>query len=517
MIIRHDLPDADSLVDERDWPGVITFFDGDGAGSLVAPTWILTAAHTARNIPSAHEVVIAGERYQVARVVLHPESRDGEAFFTSVDLTLVELARPVHGVTPFGLYTDQDEVGQEVLLLGRGDYGNGLVGVQGVDHRLRRVTNRIDTVDECWLAFRFDAPPDGTQFEGVGGEGDSGGPALIEREGRWLIAGVSSWQRHTPQPMSTYGCVEHYVRRRVPPDWIARLYPRPERAPLSQPVANFARLLALFERVDYPAERVVPALDGVTVTRAGAYDLVMTTALGVSLQVWQPEHTRQPSAERFRADTLSPTLLTEIGSLLGRLHALAHDTWTMEIDTVGLNPAGEVAYGLHCLAQLEGRVPPYRSVEYRRLVAQLEQIPNFSACPQTLIHGDCHLGNIVVTADGAPVLIDWEAAGRGAAIIDLAQTLSSLAEPDDAEPHVDAVRALMEGYTRHRTLSTLEQRLLPDAIRFRVLVTLAGAFERRCAPDYDPSERFWGATYDDWARHADRAELLAALALAPIT
>jgi sirohydrochlorin ferrochelatase len=72
MIIRHDLPDADSLVDERDWPGVITFFDGDGAGSLVAPTWILTAAHTARNIPSAHEVVIAGERYQVARVVLHP-------------------------------------------------------------------------------------------------------------------------------------------------------------------------------------------------------------------------------------------------------------------------------------------------------------------------------------------------------------------------------------------------------------------------------------------------------------
>ncbi|WP_289452031.1 hypothetical protein, partial [Klebsiella pneumoniae] len=49
--------------------------------------------------------------------------------------------------------------------------------------------------------------------------------------------------------------------------------------------------------------------------------------------------------------------------------------------------------------------------------------------------------------------------------------------------------------------------------RFRVLVTLAGAFERRCAPDYDPSERFWGATYDDWVRQAERADRLAQLAL----
>jgi hypothetical protein len=47
MIIRHDVPDADCLIDEAAWPGIVTFFDGDGAGSLVAPSWILTAAHTA--------------------------------------------------------------------------------------------------------------------------------------------------------------------------------------------------------------------------------------------------------------------------------------------------------------------------------------------------------------------------------------------------------------------------------------------------------------------------------------
>jgi Ser/Thr protein kinase RdoA (MazF antagonist) len=302
-------------------------------------------------------------------------------------------------------------------------------------------------------------------------------------------------------------------QRREPPDSISRQYPCPEHDPLPRPVTGLARLLALFERLGYPAECVVPALDGALVTRAGASALLMTTALGVPLQAWQPEHARQQPAERPRAGALSPALLAGIGSLLGRLHALAHHTWAMEIDTVGLNPAGEVAYGLHCLAQLQGQVPPHRVVEYQRLVAQLEQIPSFSDCPETLIHGDCHLGNVVVTADSAPVFVDWEAAGRGAAITDLAQALSSLAEPDEGEPHVDAIDALMQGYTRQRALGALEQRLLPDAIRFRVLVTLAGAFERRCAPDYEPSERFWGATYDDWMRQAERADWLAQLAL----
>ncbi|MBW4618398.1 MAG: hypothetical protein KME17_03300 [Cyanosarcina radialis HA8281-LM2] len=54
MIVRHDIPDQNFLVDESDYPGIITFFNGDGAGTLIAPLWILTAAHTARNISDNH-------------------------------------------------------------------------------------------------------------------------------------------------------------------------------------------------------------------------------------------------------------------------------------------------------------------------------------------------------------------------------------------------------------------------------------------------------------------------------
>jgi Trypsin len=211
VIRRHDRPDSDALVDEADWPAIVTFFGGDGAGTLVAPKWILTAAHTAANIAPGHQFPAGGDMARVARVVEHP--REG------IDLALVELQDTVANVAPVALYTDHDERGQEIVLLGRGDFGTGRDGVQGQDQRLRRVTNRIDEVDERWLRFRFDAPPAGTQLEGVGGEGDSGGPALIDTGNALRIAGVSSWQDHDG-PLGTYGCVECYARVSTQAEWV---------------------------------------------------------------------------------------------------------------------------------------------------------------------------------------------------------------------------------------------------------------------------------------------------------
>ena len=211
MILRHDRPDAAALVDPTDWPAIITFFGGDGAGTLVAERWILTAAHTAANIPPHHRFALGGRTVGVARVVEHPAE--------GVDLALVELDRAVEDISPVGLYDAAGEVGQQVILLGRGDYGTGRDGVLGQDQRLRRVTNRVDDVDQRWLRLGFDPPPDCTELEGVGGEGDSGGPALIATPAGLRIAGVSSWQDHDG-PLGTYGCVEHYARVSTHAAWI---------------------------------------------------------------------------------------------------------------------------------------------------------------------------------------------------------------------------------------------------------------------------------------------------------
>ncbi len=45
MIIRHDRRDRESLVDPCKWPAITGFFRGNGAATLIAPTWLLTAAH----------------------------------------------------------------------------------------------------------------------------------------------------------------------------------------------------------------------------------------------------------------------------------------------------------------------------------------------------------------------------------------------------------------------------------------------------------------------------------------
>lgn len=228
MIIRHDRSDRDSLVDEEQWPALTSFFRGHGGASLIAPTWLLTAAHVAQSIPSEVRlsVDLAATRYPIVRTILHPaydqewsagEEDDGNQ---TVDLALVELEVPVANVLPFELYDRSDEQGQEVLLLGRGEVGNGIRGARGFDRALRQVTNQIDEVDSYWLKLRFDAPPSGTKLEGVCGNGDSGGPAFIEHAHRFLLTGVSSWQQIGDRPLGTYGCIEHYTRVSCFIDWI---------------------------------------------------------------------------------------------------------------------------------------------------------------------------------------------------------------------------------------------------------------------------------------------------------
>lgn len=228
MIIRHDRRDRESLVDPCKWPAITTFFHGNGAASLITPTWLLTAAHVVRALSYGRplSVELAEKRYAITRVIQHPdyepqwEDLDEDEVGDTVDLALVELGTPVEQVEPYALYTSSDEIGQECLLLGAGQYGDGVRGARGSDHQLRRVTNVVEEADRYWLKFRFEAPPDGTPLEGVCGGGDSGGPAFIEVQGKLLLAGISSWQRQSGRPTGFYGCIEHYTRVSCFLDWI---------------------------------------------------------------------------------------------------------------------------------------------------------------------------------------------------------------------------------------------------------------------------------------------------------
>jgi len=165
-----------------------------------------------------HSVKIDGKEYTVARTVIFPGGGDGKD-----DLALLKLATPAAGVTPISLYERRDEADGEriVTFVGRGHSGDGLTGPNVRDARLRAATNRIEAVKQNWLVFTFDAPPGGTELEGISGPGDSGGPALLTVGAATFLVGISSGQdsRATGKE-GVYGVTEYYVRVSSYLEWL---------------------------------------------------------------------------------------------------------------------------------------------------------------------------------------------------------------------------------------------------------------------------------------------------------
>lgn len=128
------------------------------------------------------------------------------AFESMHDIALIELSKPVEDVKPVALYLASDEQGKIVKIIGNGATGNGKVGqYPHSPHRgkLRRSYNRITNAHDQLLDYQFDCGPKALPLEGVLGDGDSGGPVLIQANGDWKLAGLSDW-KHWPKGYSNF-------------------------------------------------------------------------------------------------------------------------------------------------------------------------------------------------------------------------------------------------------------------------------------------------------------------------
>ena len=242
IIMRHDRPDSRyrdlgetyrPFVVQLGLPGA----DGvrrlyGGMGTLVAPTWVLTAGHTAdRFAPgsaypidlTSHEVWVMGRAYRLRSVHLHPDYVRGEA---DHDIALLELESAPSDARIACLYAGSDEQDQQVINVGAGTPGDGLSGVGTPDGALRGATTLVDRVEDNVLIWRFRAPDDprATDLHGISGPGDSGGPALIIQGNEICVAGVSDSQRRRSwRAPGTYGVDEVYARVSSHRDWIISL------------------------------------------------------------------------------------------------------------------------------------------------------------------------------------------------------------------------------------------------------------------------------------------------------
>lgn len=225
MIIRHDVSEDRYLASPDEFAAIGAFTpDGDHA-CLIDPWWLFTAAHVAMDVDRGAPVTMnGGQLFHVDRVVLHPGFSDEP---TENDIALVQTSTVISGIAPLLLYDHDDGIGRIATFVGRGDFGNGHTGSVINDGRLRRAENRAIGITEQWIKFRFDPPgsADALDLEGISGDGDSGGPALIQTDSNgYRLAGISSWQADAGQE-GRYGVIEHYVRVSRYLDWIRSVVP----------------------------------------------------------------------------------------------------------------------------------------------------------------------------------------------------------------------------------------------------------------------------------------------------
>ncbi|MBB5941506.1 hypothetical protein GGR64_001076 [Xanthomonas arboricola] len=220
VVVRADVEETRYRMPAAAFPALVDL-PGEGHGALIAPQWVVTAAHAApMQMPGMdQDVSIGGVAYRIKRIVLHPgyhkpadalvqealTTHDFSRFYAALgaadDIALIELAAPVPGVTPVALYRGDGEVGMTTELIGKGATGDGKAGQDPHGaHRgvLRHAFNTIVGADPRYLSYRFDAPPAALPLEGITGSGDSGGPLLIgEGDARQLI-GLASWGNYPP-------------------------------------------------------------------------------------------------------------------------------------------------------------------------------------------------------------------------------------------------------------------------------------------------------------------------------
>ena len=263
------------------------------------------------------------------------------------------------------------------------------------------------------------------------------------------------------QLSSESGKYIYHIELKNQTQWLLRVVHKADKAKL----IDLANLLLFFEQVEYPAERIMLTTQSLPIATADTWHIAMTTfLLGTPL-------------------SYTPMIFSLLGAAIGQLHALSSSLTYTPPSSSMLVP-GERAFAEQQLLAVATLVPKHYVAQYELLQTALSSLHSMTDLPTSLIHGDCHPANALLTAPEQVTLLDWEEAGMGPAILDVGFLLMNCdgKAPWDAlpstipSPNEVYLQAVINGYSHYHRLAPNELDYLLDAIRFRSLIFGACSF-----------------------------------------
>ena len=224
ILIRPDRDDSEYQELSTRYTSSIILEAPDGEGVLIAPRWVLTAAHMGKalqEMKALPKLTFAGKAYEIQGIFIHPDWKKGGPG----DIALLQLKIPVVGVEPTPIYRAKDEVGKTVVIVGHGYTGK--IGEKPLpkekwDRKKRAAINTITRVSPRVLGLEIKAGDDASDLQGAAAPGDSGGPAYVEVDGELFVIGIGYATDDTNADgiIGNVGDWELYVRVSAYATWI---------------------------------------------------------------------------------------------------------------------------------------------------------------------------------------------------------------------------------------------------------------------------------------------------------
>lgn len=235
--IRDDTPDSEyvALGNDPAFDAVGTFVNSwgyTGCGILIAPDWVLTAAHLFTAATSG-TFTLNGTAYTSTQLITDP-SWNGDAFDGS-DFGLVQLSSSLTAIPP-PLYIGTSLLGQTCTFVGYGFTGTGLTGWKTLDGQKRGFQDVVDVNNpnfgniESVFGATFESPASGNALplEGCVAPGDSGGGVFVSDGSQYYLAGVISFVASTNgNANSTYNNISGFDPISAAMPWIISTVPEP--------------------------------------------------------------------------------------------------------------------------------------------------------------------------------------------------------------------------------------------------------------------------------------------------